>query len=76
MSRPSRQLMTRALEEIYSKLELVESTATPVVRRELEPILTGEERQRAFDELQTGLSAEPRSDRRLPPCDRGRARAI
>jgi hypothetical protein len=51
--------LNRALEEIYAKLELVEATATPVVRRELAPILTGEERRRAFDELQAGLARTP-----------------
>ncbi|MGC8642411.1 MAG: GTPase domain-containing protein [Isosphaeraceae bacterium] len=51
--------LNRALEEIYSKLELVEATATAVVRRELAPILTGEERRRAFDELQAGLARTP-----------------
>jgi hypothetical protein len=51
--------VNRALEEIYSKLELVEATATPVVRRELAPILSGEERRRAFDELQAGLARTP-----------------
>ncbi len=51
--------LNRALEEIYAKLELVEATATPVVRRELAPILTGEERRRAFDELQAGLAGTP-----------------
>jgi hypothetical protein len=51
--------LNRALESIYATLELVEATATPVVRRELTPILTGEERRRAFDELQTGLAKTP-----------------
>ena len=51
--------LNRALEEIYAKLELVEATATPVVRRELAPILTGQERRRAFDELQAGLARTP-----------------
>ncbi|MFO0890919.1 MAG: GTPase [Isosphaeraceae bacterium] len=51
--------LNRALEDIYSKLELVEATATPVVRRELAPILTGEERRRAFEELQAGLARTP-----------------
>jgi hypothetical protein len=51
--------LDRALEEIYTKLELVESTATPVVRRELGPILTGGERQRAFNELRERLAATP-----------------
>jgi hypothetical protein len=51
--------LNRALEEIYAKLELVESTATSVVRRELTPILTGDERQRAFNELRTRLAATP-----------------
>jgi hypothetical protein len=48
-----------SLEQIYAKLELVEATATPVVRRELAPILRGEERQRAFEELQSGLANSP-----------------
>lgn len=51
--------LNRALEEIYTKLELVESTATAVVRRELAPILTGDERQRAFNELRERLAATP-----------------
>jgi 50S ribosome-binding GTPase len=51
--------LNRALEEIYTKLELVESTATSVVRRELAPILTGRERQRAFNELRERLAATP-----------------
>jgi hypothetical protein len=51
--------LNRALEEIYAKLELVEATATPVVRRELAPILSGDERLRAFDELQAGLAKTP-----------------
>ncbi len=51
--------LNRALEEIYTKLELVESTATSVVRRELAPILTGDERQRAFQELRERLAATP-----------------
>ena len=49
----------RALEEIYAKLELVERAATPVLRNELEPVLSGPERQRAFDELQARLAATP-----------------
>jgi hypothetical protein len=48
-----------ALERIYSKLDLVQATATQVVRRELGPILAGEERRRAFDELQSGLANTP-----------------
>ena len=51
--------LNRALEEIYTKLELVEATATTVVRRELAPILTGDERQRAFNELRERLAATP-----------------
>jgi hypothetical protein len=51
--------LNRALEEIYTKLELVESTATSVVRRELVPILTGDERERAFNELRERLAATP-----------------
>jgi 50S ribosome-binding GTPase len=54
-----RSQLNRALEEIYAKLEMVEATATSVVRRELAPILTGEERRRAFDELQAGLARTP-----------------
>lgn len=54
-----RSQLNQALEDIYGKLELVEATATPVVRRELAQILTGEERQRAFDELQTSLAGTP-----------------
>lgn len=54
-----RAQLNRALEDIYAKLELVEATATSVVRRELAPILTGEERSRAFDELKTGLDRTP-----------------
>ena len=52
-------LLTRALEEIYAKLELVERAGTPVLRRELEPVLSGPERQRAFEELQSRLAATP-----------------
>jgi hypothetical protein len=52
-------LLTRALEEIYAKLELVERAAKPVLRRELEPVLSGTERRRAFDELQSRLAATP-----------------
>ncbi len=52
-------LLTRALEEIYSKLELVERAAKPVLRKELEPVLSGVERQRAFNELHTRLAATP-----------------
>lgn len=52
-------LLTRALEEIYAKLELVERAGTPVLRRELEPVLSGPERQRAFEELQDRLAATP-----------------
>ncbi len=51
--------LNRALEEIYTKLELVESTATSVVRRELVPILSGDERERAFNELRERLAATP-----------------
>jgi len=54
-----RSQLNQALESIYTTLELVEATATPEVRRELAPILTGEERRRAFDELQDGLSRTP-----------------
>ena len=52
-------LLTRALEEIYAKLELVERGAKPVLRRELEPVLSGAERQRAFEELQARLASTP-----------------
>ena len=52
-------LLTRALEEIYAKLELVERAAKTVIRKELEPVLAGVERQRAFDELHTRLAATP-----------------
>jgi hypothetical protein len=52
-------LLTRALEEIYEKLELVERAGTPVLRRELEPVLSGPERQRAFEELQSRLATTP-----------------
>ena len=52
-------LLTRALEEIYSKLELVERAAKPVLRKELQPVLSGVERQRAFNELHTRLAATP-----------------
>jgi hypothetical protein len=51
--------LNRALEEIFAKLEIVESTATPVLRRELAPILAGDQRRRAFDELQARLAATP-----------------
>jgi hypothetical protein len=52
-------LLTRALEEIYTKLELVERAAKPVLRGELQPVLSGTERQRAFEELQTQIAATP-----------------
>ncbi|MGO9597847.1 MAG: GTPase [Isosphaeraceae bacterium] len=52
-------LLTRALEEIYAKLELVERAAKPILRNELAPVLSGPERQRAFDELQARLAATP-----------------
>jgi hypothetical protein len=52
-------LVTTALGEIYSKLELLERTATPVLRSELEPVLAGPERRRAFDEVQAQLAATP-----------------
>jgi hypothetical protein len=52
-------LLTRALEEIYAKLELVRRAATPILQQELEPVLSGPERQRAFEELQARLAATP-----------------
>ena len=52
-------LLTRALEEIYGKLELVERAAKPVLQKELEPVLSGVERQRAFDELHSRLANTP-----------------
>ena len=68
--------LNRALEEIYAKLELVEATATPVVRRELAPILTGEERRRAFDELQAGLARTPLLTEAYRQSIAQRARAV
>ncbi len=53
------ELLTRALEEIYAKLELVGRAAKPVLQKELEPVLSGTERQRAFTELQSRLAATP-----------------
>ncbi len=52
-------LVMTTLGEIYTKLELVERTATPVLRTELEPVLAGPERRRAFDEVQARLAATP-----------------
>ena len=52
-------LVMTTLGEIYTKLELVERTATPVLRSELEPVLAGPERRRAFDEVQARLAATP-----------------
>jgi len=52
-------LLTRALEEIHDKLELVQRAAGPRLQRELDAMLCGAERQRAFDELQAKLAATP-----------------
>src|SRR4051794_1925215 len=52
-------LVMTTLGEIYTKLELVERTATSVLRSELEPVLAGPERRRAFDEVQARLAATP-----------------
>ncbi|WP_165226177.1 GTPase [Aquisphaera insulae] len=57
--RAEEALLTKALEEIYAKLDLVQRAAKPVLRDELTPVLSGEGRRRAFDELRTRLAATP-----------------
>ena len=54
-------LVMTTLGEIYTKLELVERTATPVLRSELEPVLAGPERRRAFDEVASPARGHARS---------------
>ncbi|MDG3004871.1 GTPase [Paludisphaera mucosa] len=51
--------LNRALETIYNDLEQVHRVGAPALRRELQPLIAGDQRRRAFDELQRRLDAAP-----------------
>lgn len=54
-----RALLFKALERVYDELEDVHRTGADWLRRELEPMIAGEQRQRAFDLLRDRLAAAP-----------------
>ncbi len=51
--------LTKALESIYSELELVHRVGAPALRQELQPLIAGDQRRRAFDQLGERLDAAP-----------------
>ena len=51
--------LSRALETIYNDLEAVHRVGAPSLRQELQPLIAGDQRRRAFDELQKRLDAAP-----------------
>ncbi|WP_165074632.1 GTPase [Paludisphaera rhizosphaerae] len=51
--------LNRALETIYDDLEAVYRVGAPALRKELEPLIAGDQRRRAFEELQRRLDAAP-----------------
>ncbi len=51
--------LSRALETIYNDLEAVHRVGAPALRRELQPLIAGDQRRRAFEELQARLDAAP-----------------
>ena len=50
---------TRALENVYHELEMVHQVGTPALRQELQPLIAGDQRRRAFEELHQRLDATP-----------------
>jgi hypothetical protein len=51
--------LARALEEVYRELEALHQVGSPALRRELQPLITGDQRRRAFDQLRERLEATP-----------------
>lgn len=51
--------LSRALETIYNDLEAVHRVGAPSLRQELQPLIAGDQRRRAFEELQRRLDAAP-----------------
>lgn len=45
------EMLSRALEEVFRRLELVHRGANPILQQELGAVLKGRERQKAFDDL-------------------------
>jgi len=63
-----RALLFQALERVYDELEDVHHAGADWLRRELEPMIAGAQRQRAFDLLRDRLAAAP-----LATAEYGRA---
>lgn len=51
--------LSRALETIYNDLEAVHRVGSASLRQELQPLIAGDQRRRAFEELQRRLDAAP-----------------
>ncbi|APW58817.1 GTPase [Paludisphaera borealis] len=51
--------LARALENVYHELEMVHQVGTPALRQELQPLIAGDQRRRAFDQLRERLEATP-----------------
>jgi len=54
-----RTQLNRALETVYNDLEAVHRVGAPALRRELQPLIAGDQRRRAFEELGRRLDDAP-----------------
>lgn len=54
-----RTQLNKALEAVYNDLEQVHRVGAAALRQELQPLIAGDQRRRAFEELQRRLAAAP-----------------